>query len=192
MLCRRVIVATTNPLFFFLFFLYIVFLASTKARAGSSEGSSRDTVDDIGRLSDVFCTSPDTPSCDSAYTGTFKKKKNEKKRRKKKEFLSKILSYIRWKDQKNVIYVNENNSVGLDDSCVDDVLADGIHGQDLVDNDCYKEIQSQIDLKVAASNVIFRKINIDEVVKALIRDNASLSDKMRKFLQQYQVRWSRV
>lgn len=78
------IVATTNPLFFFLFFLYIVFLASTKARAGSSEGSSRDTVDDIGRLSDVFCTSPDTPSCDSAYTGTFKKKKNEKKRRKKK------------------------------------------------------------------------------------------------------------
>lgn len=76
----------------------------------------------------------------------------------------------------------------MDDSCVDDVLADGIHGQDLVDNDCYKEIQSQIDLKVAASNVIFRKINIDEVVKALIRDNASLSDKMRKFLQQYQVR----
>nr|XP_050853107.1 protein tyrosine phosphatase domain-containing protein 1-like isoform X2 [Vespula vulgaris] len=117
---------------------------STKARASSSEGSSRDTVDDIGRLSDVFCTSPDTPSCDLAYSG-------------------------------------------LDDSCVDDVLADGIHGQDLVDNDCYKEIQSQIDLKVAASNEIFRKINIEEVVKALIRDSTSLSDKMNKFLQQYQM-----
>ncbi|KAI4491255.1 hypothetical protein M0802_010289 [Mischocyttarus mexicanus] len=117
---------------------------STKARAGSSEGSSRDTADDIGRLSDVFCTSPDTPSCDSAYTG-------------------------------------------LDDSCVDDVLADGIHGQDLIDNDCYKEIQSQIDLKVAASKEIFRKINIDEVVKALIKDSTNLSDKIKKCLQQYQV-----
>ncbi|KAI4477172.1 hypothetical protein M0804_012993 [Polistes exclamans] len=119
--------------------------ASTKARAGSSEeGSSRDTADDIGRLSDVFCTSPDTPSCDSAYTG-------------------------------------------LDDSCVDDVLADGIHGQDLIDNDCYKEIQSQIDLKVAASKEIFRKINIDEVVKTLIKDSTNLSDKTKKFLLQYQV-----
>ncbi|XP_014601813.1 PREDICTED: protein tyrosine phosphatase domain-containing protein 1-like isoform X1 [Polistes canadensis] len=118
--------------------------ASTKARAGSSEGSSRDTADDIGRLSDVFCTSPDTPSCDSAYTG-------------------------------------------LDDSCVDDVLADGIHGQDLIDNDCYKEIQSQIDLKVAASKEILRKINIDEVVKTLIKDSTNLSDKTKKFLLQYQV-----
>ncbi|XP_015187376.1 PREDICTED: protein tyrosine phosphatase domain-containing protein 1-like isoform X2 [Polistes dominula] len=117
---------------------------STKARAGSSEGSSRDTADDIGRLSDVFCTSPDTPSCDSAYTG-------------------------------------------LDDSCVDDVLADGIHGQDLIDNNCYKEIQSQIDLKVAASKEIFRKINIDEVVKALIKDSSNLSDKTTKCLLQYQV-----
>ncbi|KAK2583033.1 hypothetical protein KPH14_009075 [Odynerus spinipes] len=118
--------------------------ASTKARVSSSEGSSRDTADDIGRLSDVFCTSPDTPSCDSAYTG-------------------------------------------LDDSCIDDVLADGIHGQDLLDNDCYKEIQSQIDLKVAASKEIFQRVNTEDAVRALIRDNASLSERTKKLLEQYQL-----
>lgn len=42
---------------------------STKA-CGSSQGSSRDTCDDIGRLSDLFCMSPDTPSCDSIFPGT--------------------------------------------------------------------------------------------------------------------------
>lgn len=44
------------------------YTVSTKA-GGSSQGSSRDTCDDIGRLSDVFCMSPDTPSCDSIFPG---------------------------------------------------------------------------------------------------------------------------
>lgn len=43
-------------------------VASTKA-CSSSQGSSRGTCDDIGRLSDVFCMSPDTPSCDFTFPG---------------------------------------------------------------------------------------------------------------------------
>ncbi|XP_043513795.1 protein tyrosine phosphatase domain-containing protein 1-like isoform X2 [Frieseomelitta varia] len=118
--------------------------SSTKACASGSQASSRGTSDDIGRLSDVFCTSPDTPSCDSAFPV-------------------------------------------LDDSYVDDVLGDGIHGQDLVDNDCYKEIQSHMDLKVAAQNAALETVSTEEAVRALIRDNVTLSDKTKKRLQDYQM-----
>lgn len=118
--------------------------SSTKACASGSQASSRGTSDDIGRLSDVFCTSPDTPSCDSAFPV-------------------------------------------LDDSYVDDVLGDGIHGQDLVDNDCYKEIQSHMDLKVAAQNAALETVSTEEAVRALIRDNVTLSDKAKKRLQDYQM-----
>ena len=75
----------------------------------------------------------------------------------------------------------------LDDSYVDDVLGDGIHGQDLVDNDCYKEIQSHIDLKVAAQNVALETVSTEEAIRVLIRDNVTLSDKTKKRLQDYQV-----
>lgn len=75
----------------------------------------------------------------------------------------------------------------LDDSYVDDVLGDGIHGQDLVDNDCYKEIQSHMDLKVAAQNAALETVSTEEAVRALIRDNVTLSDKTKKRLQDYQV-----
>ncbi|XP_076679060.1 uncharacterized protein LOC143374659 isoform X1 [Andrena cerasifolii] len=118
--------------------------SSAKACASGSQASSRDTSDDIGRLSDVFCTSPDTPSCDSTFPG-------------------------------------------LDDSCVDEVLGDGIHGQDLVDNDCYKEIQSHMDLKAAAQNAAVEIVSTEEAIRALIRDNATLPDKTKKRLQDYQV-----
>ncbi|XP_076648819.1 uncharacterized protein LOC143356743 isoform X3 [Halictus rubicundus] len=117
--------------------------SSAKACASGSQASSRDTSDDIGRLSDVFCTSPDTPSCDSTYPG-------------------------------------------LDDNCVDDVLGDGIHCQDLTDNDCYKEIQSHMDLKAAAQNAAFESVSTEEAIRALIRDNATLPDKTKKRLQDYQ------
>ncbi|XP_076285133.1 uncharacterized protein LOC143211384 isoform X1 [Lasioglossum baleicum] len=117
--------------------------SSAKACASGSQASSRDTSDDIGRLSDVFCTSPDTPSCDSTYPG-------------------------------------------LDDSCVDDVLGDGIHCQDLIDNDCYKEIQSHMDLKAAAQNAAFESVSTEEAIRALIKDNATLPDKTKKRLQDYQ------
>ena len=43
--------------------------STTKACASGSQASSRGTSDDIGRLSDVFCTSPDSPSYDSAFPG---------------------------------------------------------------------------------------------------------------------------
>nr|XP_012142877.1 PREDICTED: protein tyrosine phosphatase domain-containing protein 1-like [Megachile rotundata] len=118
--------------------------SSAKACASSSQASSRDTSDDIGRLSDVFCTSPDTPSCDSTFPG-------------------------------------------LDDNYVDDVLGDGIHGQDLADNDCYKEIQSHMNLQAAAKNAAVETVSTDVAIKALIRDNALLADKTKKRLQDYQM-----
>ncbi|OAD61090.1 Protein tyrosine phosphatase domain-containing protein 1 [Eufriesea mexicana] len=117
---------------------------STKACASGSQASSRGTLDDIGRLSDVFCTSPDTPSCDSAFPV-------------------------------------------LDDNCVDDVLGDGIHGQDLVDNDCYKEIQSHMDLKAAAQSTAVETVNTEEIIRALVRDSALLSDRTKKCVQDYQM-----
>ncbi|CAK9812688.1 Protein tyrosine phosphatase domain-containing protein 1 [Anthophora plagiata] len=118
--------------------------STPKACASGSQASSRDTSDDIGRLDDVFCTSPDTPSCDSTFPG-------------------------------------------LDDNCVDDVLGDGIHDQNLTDNDCYKEIQSHIDLKVAAQNAAFDTVSTEEAIRALIRDNATLPEKTKKRLQDYQI-----
>ncbi|XP_067212194.1 protein tyrosine phosphatase domain-containing protein 1-like isoform X2 [Linepithema humile] len=114
---------------------------STKA-CNSSQGSSRDTSEDIGRLSDVFCMSPDTPSCDSAFPV-------------------------------------------LDDSCVDDVLGDGIHDQNLLDNDCYKEIQSHMNLKSIARND-YKTVTTEEAIKALIKDSASLPDSIKKRLHDYQ------
>ncbi|XP_012238136.1 protein tyrosine phosphatase domain-containing protein 1-like [Bombus impatiens] len=118
--------------------------STTKACASGSQASSRGTSDDIGRLSDVFCTSPDSPSYDSAFPV-------------------------------------------LDDNYVDDVLGDGIHGQDLTDNDCYKEIQSHMNLKAAAQNTALETVNTDEAIRALIKDTASLSDKTKKRLQDYQM-----
>ncbi|XP_012340481.1 protein tyrosine phosphatase domain-containing protein 1-like [Apis florea] len=118
--------------------------SSVKACASGSQASSRATSDDIGRLSDVFCTSPDTPSCDSVFPV-------------------------------------------LDDSCMDDVLGDGIHGQDLVDNDCYKEIQSHMNLKAAAQNTTLETVTTDEAIRVLIRDNAILPEKTKKCIQDYQM-----
>lgn len=118
--------------------------SSMKACASGSQASSRSTSDDIGRLSDVFCTSPDTPSCDSVFPV-------------------------------------------LDDSCMDDVLGDGIHGQDLLDNDCYKEIQSHMSLKAAAQNTTLETVTTDEAIRVLIRDNATLPEKTKKRIQDYQM-----
>lgn len=75
---------------------------------------------------------------------------------------------------------------GLDDSCVDDVLGDGIHDQDLLDNDCYKEIQSHMDLRSVSRND-YETVTAEEAIKALIRDSASLPDPIKKRLQDYQV-----
>ncbi|XP_026666793.1 protein tyrosine phosphatase domain-containing protein 1-like isoform X3 [Ceratina calcarata] len=111
--------------------------SSTKACASGSQASSRDTSDDIGRLSDVFCTSPDTPFSDSTF--------------------------------------------------LDDVLGDGIHEQDLTENDCYKEIQSHIDLKVAAENTSLEIVSAEQAIRALVRDNATLPDKTKKRIQNYQM-----
>ncbi|KAG6795913.1 protein tyrosine phosphatase domain-containing protein 1 [Apis mellifera caucasica] len=118
--------------------------SSMKACASGSQASSRSTSDDIGRLSNVFCTSPDTPSCDSVFPV-------------------------------------------LDDSCMDDVLGDGIHGQDLLDNDCYKEIQSHMSLKAAAQNTTLETVTTDEAIRVLIRDNATLPEKTKKRIQDYQM-----
>lgn len=75
---------------------------------------------------------------------------------------------------------------GLDDSCVDDVLGDGIHDQDLLDNDCYKEIQSHMDLRSVSRND-YETVTAEEAIKVLIRDSVSLSDPIKKRLQNYQV-----
>jgi len=74
----------------------------------------------------------------------------------------------------------------LDDSCVDDVLGDGIHDQNLLDNDCYKEIQSHMDLKNIARND-YEAVTAEEAIKALIKDSTSLPDSIKKRLHDYQV-----
>lgn len=77
-------------------------------------------------------------------------------------------------------------ATGLDDNCVDDVLGDGIHDQDLLDNDCYKEIQSHMDLRNVARND-YETVTAEEAIKALIRNSASLPDPIKKRLHDYQV-----
>lgn len=77
--------------------------------------------------------------------------------------------------------------IGLDDNCVDDVLGDGIHDQDLLDNDCYREIQSHMDLKCVARNEAYETLTAEEAIQALIKDNASLPDFIKKRLHDYQV-----
>ncbi|CAD1476371.1 unnamed protein product [Heterotrigona itama] len=150
--------------------------SSMKACASGSQASSRGTSDDIGRLSDVFCTSPDTPSCDSAFPGTPPKMKSLK-------LVKKIKRRKEGRDKcRETLFFTV-----LDDNYVDDVLGDGIHGQDLVDNDCYKEIQSHMDLKVAAQNAALETVSTEEAIRALIRDNVTLSDKRKKRLQNYQM-----
>lgn len=89
-----------------------------------------------------------------------------------------------------IIIKNLNNllrrETGLDDNCVDDVLGDGIHDQDLFDNDCYKEIQSHMSLR-NVSRDDYKTINAEEAIKALITDSAALSDATKKLLHDYQV-----
>lgn len=69
---------------------------------------------------------------------------------------------------------------------MDDVLGDGIHDQDLFDNDCYKEIQSHMDLKNIARHD-YETVTAEEVIKALIGNSTSLSDSIKKRLNDYQV-----
>lgn len=77
--------------------------------------------------------------------------------------------------------------LALDDNFMDDMLGDGIHGQDINDNDCYKEIQSQLDLKVAAQKAKVNFVSVDEVIIALLCDNSELIDEEKKQVMKYQV-----
>lgn len=74
---------------------------------------------------------------------------------------------------------------------MDDVLGDGIHDQDLVDNDCYKEIQSHMDLRSVPRND-HETVTAEEVVKALIRNSATLPDPVKKRLLHYQVHFTHL
>jgi len=74
---------------------------------------------------------------------------------------------------------------------VDDVLGDGIHDQDLLDNDCYKEIQSHMDLKSVSRND-YETVTAEEAIKALIKDSVSLPDSIKKRLQDYQVHFIHI
>jgi len=87
------------------------------------------------------------------------------------------------------VYLTESYIVALDDSCVDDVLGDGIHDQNLLDNDCYKEIQSHMDLRNIPRND-YKTMTAEEAIKALIRDSAPLPDPIKKRLQDYQVHFT--
>ncbi|XP_012274770.1 protein tyrosine phosphatase domain-containing protein 1 [Orussus abietinus] len=75
----------------------------------------------------------------------------------------------------------------LDDICVDDVLGDGIQDQDLFENDCYKEIQSQMNLKAAARHEMFHVAETDEVMRAFLCSHRFLSEERKKQLLGYQV-----
>ena len=77
--------------------------------------------------------------------------------------------------------------VVLDDNLIDEVLGDGIRGQELYENDCYKEIQSQMNLKVAAQEDVFSIVSVDEGIRALLCDHETLSDDTKKTLHKYQV-----
>lgn len=57
----------------------------------------------------------------------------------------------------------------------------------MLDNDCYKEIQSHMDLRSVARNEAYETVTAEEAIKALIRDNTALSDPMKKRLHDYQV-----
>ncbi|KAK0089052.1 hypothetical protein PV325_009415 [Microctonus aethiopoides] len=117
---------------------------SNVPKTGDESVSSRDTSEDIRRMDDVFCASPESPSCSTNYPT-------------------------------------------LDDNILDEVLDDGIHQQDIHDNDCYKELQSQIALKEAMQNNEFNYIHIDDVVRALLCDHSQFSDEEKKLIFNYQV-----
>jgi len=87
------------------------------------------------------------------------------------------------------VYLTESYIIALDDSCVDDVLGDGIHDQNLLDNDCYKEIQSHMDLRNVPRND-YKTMTAEEAIKALIRDSVPLPDSIKKRLQDYQVNFT--
>ncbi|GFG37415.1 hypothetical protein Cfor_05161, partial [Coptotermes formosanus] len=76
---------------------------------------------------------------------------------------------------------------GLDDTCLDAVLGDGIHGQTLHDNMCYRELSSQSDLRKAFENEKFIPYHVDDVVQALLADHNMLGDEIRKYIRQYKV-----
>lgn len=76
---------------------------------------------------------------------------------------------------------------GLDDNCIDDVLSDGIRGQDLIDNNCYKEIQAHINLKNAAHMQSFETVSADEAIKLLLCSNENLADEKKRKINHYQV-----
>lgn len=70
---------------------------------------------------------------------------------------------------------------------MDEVLGDGIRDQELCENDCFKELQCQLDLKDAAQNSKFNFVNVDEAIKSLLFDYGSLSEEKKKIIQNYQV-----
>lgn len=72
---------------------------------------------------------------------------------------------------------------------MDDVLGDGIRDQDLLDNDCYKEIQSHMDLR-SVSRSDYETVTAEEAIKALIRNTASLPDPVKRRLLDYQVHFT--
>lgn len=126
--------------------------------------------------------SPDTPSCDSTFPGITID-----------EFKCGLVDIFYSTSSPAIsrcIYLTGSYILlGLDDSCVDDVLGDGIHDQDLLDNDCYKEIQSHMDLRGVSRND-HETVTAEEVVKALIRNTATLPDPIKKRLLDYQVHFA--
>lgn len=116
-------------------------------------------------MDDVFCASPESPSCSTNYP-------------------SELLIFFKSLMNINIIL---KYFTALDDNFLDEVLNDGIHEQDIHDNDCYKELQSQIALKEAMQNNEFNYIHIDDVVRALLCDHSQFSDEEKKLIFNYQV-----
>lgn len=72
---------------------------------------------------------------------------------------------------------------------MDDVLSDGIWGQELFDNNCYKEMQTHINLKNAVHTQSFKTISTDEAIKLLLCNNENLSDEKKRKIHHYQVNY---
>ncbi|XP_046745517.1 protein tyrosine phosphatase domain-containing protein 1-like [Diprion similis] len=75
----------------------------------------------------------------------------------------------------------------LDDNFIDDVLGDGIRDQHLYENGCYKELQSQLDLKAAVRSEIRDFVGTDEAAQALLFDYQLLPVSRITRILEYQI-----
>ncbi|GLH11664.1 Protein of unknown function [Gryllus bimaculatus] len=76
---------------------------------------------------------------------------------------------------------------GLDDSCLDAMLGDGIEGQALYDNMCYQELSSQGELEKASEKEQIIPYNVEDAVQALLANHCMMGEGTKKYVRQLRV-----